>query len=859
MAEFEPKQFGKFFLLDKLAVGGMAEIYKAKTFGAEGFEKLLAIKRILPHCSADKDFIGMLIDEAKLSVLLSHANIVQVYDLGKVGDDYFISMEYISGVNLRDLVYHCRELGRTFPTDIAVYVISEICKGLDYAHRKTDVNGQPLNLVHRDISPQNILISYEGEVKIVDFGIAKAAMNISHTMAGILKGKIAYMSPEQALGKSIDHRTDIFSTGILLYECLTGEKLFTGESQFEVLKKIRSTKMDLSRLPTSIPKQLQVILARALAYFPKDRFQSAGDMQIELTKFLYSTYHDFSPQKLAAFVRDTFSNQIAQQKDRIKANMLRESKTGSISLAQEALQEDIVHRDEVGSGSRKSSSSLQAPPKPKLEPHLEPYTDPTDRTDKTHSSIRRIGIISATLILLLSLGGIYWKLIHPSLFPPVITSIPILGEAIIDSSPSGAAISLNGADTGKITPARLSDLLIGTSYSLRLTKDGYAPYEQPLIVTESSMPVSITANLLEARGTLQLSTIPTGAEILIDGAPTGKLTPSTLDSISLNTNHRLVLRKDGYSDYEQIFNLNSSTPQTVEITLQEKPVAPIVPSEPPPTIATEPSTPPPVAVEPVKPPPEEKPVAKQMPITVRSTPPNAKIFLDGRSIGNTPGNLPPLDVGSSHLLSIEKEGFTTYRRRFTVSEKSPTIVATLKEKPIAPEEAKPQEPINPPAKSQEETKPPVTKPKTGTSGGIGTIKLSSNPSGADVFINGEMRGTTPTTISGIPSGSVKIIVSKEGQSRYSTQVSLEPGETKNLGTVSLGNVYGEVSVTTSPPRATVFLDGASYGTTPINIRKVKRDRPHRIRITLDGHQAWERAFTFDNDDVKKFNVSLEPQ
>src|SRR3989338_2612842 len=187
MANFEPKQFGKYVLIEKLAVGGMAEIYKAKTYGAEGFEKLLAIKRILPHAAADKEFIHMLIDEAKLSVVLSHANIVQVYDLGKVGEDYFISMEYINGINLRDLIYRLREHGKRILPELSVFMISEVCKGLDYAHRKTDANGHPLGIVHRDISPQNILISFEGEVKIVDFGIAKAAMNISHTMEGIFK------------------------------------------------------------------------------------------------------------------------------------------------------------------------------------------------------------------------------------------------------------------------------------------------------------------------------------------------------------------------------------------------------------------------------------------------------------------------------------------------------------------------------------------------------------------------------------------------------------------------------------------------------------------------------------------------
>src|SRR3989338_5616370 len=244
MATLEAKQFGKYYLIEKLAVGGMAEIYKGKTYGVDGFEKLLVVKRILPHCCADKDFITMLVDEAKLSVTLSHANVVQVYDLGKVGDDYFISMEYINGVNLRDIVYRCRERNIKFPDELAAFIMSEVCKGLDYAHRKTDAGGVPLGIVHRDVSPQNILLSYEGEVKLVDFGIAKAAMNISHTMAGILKGKIAYMSPEQALGKTIDHRTDIFSAGIVLYEMLTGGKLFTGESQFEVLNQIRTTRIN---------------------------------------------------------------------------------------------------------------------------------------------------------------------------------------------------------------------------------------------------------------------------------------------------------------------------------------------------------------------------------------------------------------------------------------------------------------------------------------------------------------------------------------------------------------------------------------------------------------------------------------
>ena len=347
MSDFEPKQFGKYLLLKKLAVGGMAEIYRAKTYGVDGFEKELVIKRILPHCSADKDFIDMLIQEAKLTVLLSHANIVQVYDFSKVGDDYYIAMELIHGVNMRDIVYRCREKNATLPTAIAVYIASEICKGLDYAHRKTDQNNQPLDIIHRDISPQNILVSYEGEVKIVDFGIAKAQMNISHTLAGILKGKIAYMSPEQAMGKKVDKRTDIFSVGILLYEMLTGTKLFTGESQFEVLKKIRTTRITEESLPESIPDQLKPIVVKALAYEPDDRYLTAGDMQIDLTKYLYTNHVDFSPRKLSASVKDLFSEELRAEQEFRAREVAAEVLSSTMNVEEGAKQVSLV-KGEVG-------------------------------------------------------------------------------------------------------------------------------------------------------------------------------------------------------------------------------------------------------------------------------------------------------------------------------------------------------------------------------------------------------------------------------------------------------------------------------------------------------------------------------
>jgi eukaryotic-like serine/threonine-protein kinase len=213
----KPMPFGKYLLLDRVAVGGMAEVFAAKTFGVEGFESLLAIKRILPTMVEDDEFITMFIDEARIAAMLSHANLVKIYDLGKFEDTYYIAMEYISGRDVRLLIDKFRKKGQPVPIPMAIFVMSKIAEGLDYAHRKKDAQGRDLHIIHRDISPQNVLISYEGEVKIIDFGIAKAAGRIQKTQAGILKGKFGYMSPEQVRGIPIDHRSDLFSAGVVLY------------------------------------------------------------------------------------------------------------------------------------------------------------------------------------------------------------------------------------------------------------------------------------------------------------------------------------------------------------------------------------------------------------------------------------------------------------------------------------------------------------------------------------------------------------------------------------------------------------------------------------------------------------------
>ncbi len=314
----KPTLFGKYLLLERVNVGGMAEVFIAKAFGVEGFERILAIKKILPTMAEDEEFITMFIDEARISVQLNHANVVHIHELGKHDEAFFIAMEYVSGRDLRTMLERYRRRKEIMPTAQAVYVGSKICEGLDYAHRKKDARGQELHIIHRDVSPQNILCSYEGEVKIIDFGIAKAANRSQKTQAGILKGKFGYMSPEQVRGLPIDRRSDIFALGVILYEMLTGEKLFVGESDFSTLEKVRNADVPTPRqFNPNIPAGLEKVLMKSLAREAEDRYQWASDLQEDLMRFLLAGDAIYSAKHLASFMKEAFAEDLFREDEKM--------------------------------------------------------------------------------------------------------------------------------------------------------------------------------------------------------------------------------------------------------------------------------------------------------------------------------------------------------------------------------------------------------------------------------------------------------------------------------------------------------------------------------------------------------------
>jgi serine/threonine-protein kinase len=285
-----PKAIGRYQILDRLAVGGMAELFKATLTGQHGFEKLVAIKKILPHLANDTSFVEMFIDEARITAQLDHRHIVQVFELGTDADTPYIAMQYVDGLDVLALLRECARAQIRLPADIAALIARDVLDALDYAHNARDSSGRELGIIHRDISPGNVLLSWRGDVKLTDFGIARAAERRHKTEAGTLKGKYGYMSPEQVSGSEIDTRSDLFSVGILLAEMVMARRLFTSTNDLDILLMVRDARLDrLHKYASEFPLELRVLTTRALQRRPQDRWQSAAQFRDALDEWIRRT------------------------------------------------------------------------------------------------------------------------------------------------------------------------------------------------------------------------------------------------------------------------------------------------------------------------------------------------------------------------------------------------------------------------------------------------------------------------------------------------------------------------------------------------------------------------------------------
>jgi len=299
-------QFGPYRLIKKVAQGGMAELFLADYIREDGFRKRVALKRILPTLAENRDFIQMFSREARLAALLNHSNVVQIFDFGQFNNVYYIAMEYIKGKNLGEIL---SALQNGIPIEQAIFIISEICKGLDYSHsKKDDETGEPLHIVHRDVSPQNMLISFQGEVKISDFGISKAKSDPSLTQAGVIKGKLAYMSIEQSLGKPVDARADIYALGLVLYEAITGARVYNFSTDVEAIRFIPKMQIKpLREVRPEVPQELNRIVMKCLEKSIDSRYQSASELYADLSAFRNSYSKAYEVSDLVAFMKANFA------------------------------------------------------------------------------------------------------------------------------------------------------------------------------------------------------------------------------------------------------------------------------------------------------------------------------------------------------------------------------------------------------------------------------------------------------------------------------------------------------------------------------------------------------------------------
>jgi serine/threonine-protein kinase len=312
----------RYQVLERIDAGGMAEVFKANSTSIQGFQKLVAIKRILPDLTKNERFVRMFLDEAKVSLHLNHTNIVQVFDLGMADGTYFIVMEFVDGTNLKKIIQGLGERRQRLSVEQAVYIGLEVCKGLSHAHYKKDQKENPLSIVHRDISPPNVLMSREGEVKITDFGLAKAKSQAEITDPGVVKGKFGYLSPEAASGEDVDPRTDLFAVGILMWEMLAGRRLFLGESDYETLKLVRDANIPpLKKYGREVPAPLERIIRRSLAKDPAERHQTAEDLGRELAEFMFEHGAVVSGYDIASLVRDIIEKQPRKERKTTEADL----------------------------------------------------------------------------------------------------------------------------------------------------------------------------------------------------------------------------------------------------------------------------------------------------------------------------------------------------------------------------------------------------------------------------------------------------------------------------------------------------------------------------------------------------------
>lgn len=595
--------YGPYQLLKRLATGGMAQIFLARHELLERFDALLVIKRILPHLAENDEFVRMFLAEARIAARLHHPNVVQILNVGAQDDSYFIAMEYIHGEDVRRVWRRASEHGRQFPVELACYLIMEACAGLDYAHRKTD-NGRPLNIVHRDVSPQNLVIAFDGAVKVLDFGIAKAADQISETRSGVLKGKYAYMAPEQALAQKVDRRSDLFALGVVFFELLTQRRLFKRVNEMQTLAAVCECEVPVpSAVNGRVPAELDAIVLRALAKDVDDRYQWASELRADLAGWLASNGLAPAQEDLAAFMGQLYADKLAREA--VEGRILVEElglpddpgprvlpplvPRGSWAPASEPPAEvertvtGAIEPTVTGAVERTAGAPVRASAdkRPAAAPTSAPSNPPKPRLalpDARSSAPRTpAALLDEPLSPLPRRSARLWAGLGALVVASVVATLVVRGSrgevhATIEVStqPAGATVLFDGETVGATTPCTLPPRKQGV-YPLVLSLAGHQPLKAQLEVpARGSRSVSYTLQPEEGRSLaprvlLTVRSEPTGAQVFLDGVPRGHAPLSA----EVEPRRPLPVRLElpGYQPFETDVSIGDRAAQVVSFKL----------------------------------------------------------------------------------------------------------------------------------------------------------------------------------------------------------------------------------------------------------------------------------------------------
>ncbi len=527
------EQFGKYLLLEKIAAGGMAEVYLARSAAANGLNKFFAIKRILPQYSNNEDFVSMFKEEANVAINLNHSNVVSIFDFGIEKSQFYLVMDYVEGKNLRQIINELKRTNKSFSIDQALFMVKEVAAGLDHAHRCTDSkSGRPLNITHRDMSPQNIMVSFEGEVKVIDFGIAKAETEQEETKAGTLKGKFGYMSPEQAEGLQIDPRTDVFALGIVLWELLANDRLFTGSNEAAILRKVRDCQIpSIRKVNPTVPPELERIVMKSLAKDRNVRYQTAANFHRDLNRFLNTQFPDFSSHDFSQFVKDSFKSVYGEIREKLVLYSKAENMTSDDTQT-------------AGAPTVKQNNLGNLPPTPQLADEFLSPVPP-----EPQMKINLDGLLNANVA-----GKSKFQ---PS---PTMHKVGNMNKTSItnihQTRMTQNSYSNKSTTFGDFIEFSFKGLLVAA-----LIYGGFWGYQNyylqstpQTVITRSTKKVAPN----EIKGQIELAataavkvsvnTSPAGAQIYLDGRDTGYKSPAII-TVTANKDSQFVFRKDGHLEY----------------------------------------------------------------------------------------------------------------------------------------------------------------------------------------------------------------------------------------------------------------------------------------------------------------------